>query len=63
MTNNCYLVMDNTGGHGMKEAITAYAQYLNDTYNITIVFQTSRSPYVNALGFLGFREVFKQSLE
>ena len=45
----CYLVMDNAGGHGTKAAIDEYVSYLLNNYNIVVVFQIPRSPYCNAL--------------
>ena len=44
-----YLIMDNAGGHGTRDAIDQYTQQLQRDYNITIIFQLARSPDVNAL--------------
>ena len=44
-----YLVMDNAGGHGKKEAIKEYTKYLKDEYNVQIIPQVPRSPYTNLL--------------
>ena len=35
----CYLVMDNAGRHGSKEAIGEYKRMLLEKYNIIIIFQ------------------------
>ena len=50
MTQRCYLVMDNAGGHGSNVAIATYRQDLLDKYNVEIIFQIPRSPYTNVLG-------------
>jgi hypothetical protein len=44
-----YLVMDNAGGHGTEEAIGEYTRRMQREFNIEIIFQSSRSPEVNAL--------------
>ena len=49
MSQRCYLVMDNAGGHGTKEAITDYRNDLLTSYNIEIIFQVPRSPFTNVL--------------
>ena len=49
ITQKCYLVMDNAGGHGTNEAITSYSKTLLDDFNIEIIFQIPRSPYTNVL--------------
>ena len=49
MTQKCYLVMDNAGGHGSNVAIATYRKDLLDNYNIEIIFQIPRSPYTNVL--------------
>ena len=33
ITQKCYLVMDNAGGHGTNEAIISYSKTLQDDYN------------------------------
>ena len=45
----CWLVMDNAGGHGTKECIIEYRTVLLTDYNIIILFQIPRSPYTNVL--------------
>ena len=45
----CYLVMDNAGGHGTNEAIQQYTNNLRDCYNIRIIWQIPRLPYTNML--------------
>jgi hypothetical protein len=44
-----YLLMDNAGGHGTKDAVSEYTQILREVYNIEIIQQAPRSPEVNAL--------------
>ncbi len=44
-----YLVMDNAGGHGTKEAREEYTRRLRDDFNIVIIQQSACSPEVNAL--------------
>ena len=46
---SCYIVMDNAGGHGTKEAINEYTHHLHNEYNIKIIWQIPRSPYTNVL--------------
>lgn len=48
-TQKCYLVMDNAGGHGTKEAIEQYVANLETNYAIEVIFQVPRSPYTNVL--------------
>ena len=48
-SETCYLVMDNAGGHGSKEAIVWYKQLLLTKYNVELIFQVPRSPYTNVL--------------
>ena len=45
----CYIVMDNAGGHGTKDAINEYTNHLLNDYNIKIIWQIPRSPYTNVL--------------
>ena len=49
MTQRCYLVMDNAGGHGSNVAIATYRKDLLDKYNVEIIFQIPQSPYTNVL--------------
>ena len=49
ITQKCYLVMDNAGGHGTNEVITSYSKTLLDDFNIEIIFQIPCSPYTNVL--------------
>ena len=49
ITQKCYLVMDNAGGHGTNVAIQSYSKTLLEEYNIEIIFQIPRSPYTNVL--------------
>jgi len=44
-----YLVMDNAGGHGTREAREQYTRQLLEDFNIEIIQQSARSPEVNAL--------------
>jgi hypothetical protein len=44
-----YLIMDNAGGHGTRDAIDQYTRQLQRDYNIIIIFQSAGSPDVNAL--------------
>ena len=37
--HKCYLVIDNTGGHGMKIAIIDYVAFIINKYNIVVIFQ------------------------
>ncbi len=43
-----YLVMDNAGGHGTKEAIQEYVSVLKES-NIQVIWQVPRSPETNML--------------
>ena len=49
MTQKCYLVMDNTGGHGTDSTIEKYTTEMLEKYNIQIIQQVPRSPYTNLL--------------
>ena len=49
MSQKCYLVMDNAGGHGTKDAIADYRNDLLTSYNVEIIFQIPRSPFTNVL--------------
>ena len=49
MDQPCYLVMDNAGGHGTKNAIEEYTNNLLTEFNIKVIFQVPRSPYTNVL--------------
>ena len=49
ITQTCYLVMDNAGGHGTNDAISSYTRTLLNEYNVQIIFQIPRSPYTNVL--------------
>ena len=49
ITQPCYLVMDNAGGHGTANAIESYRNNLCTNYNVEIIFQVPRSPYTNVL--------------
>jgi hypothetical protein len=44
-----YQIMDNAGGHGMRQASDQYTKQLKRDYNITIMQQSASSPEVNAL--------------
>jgi hypothetical protein len=44
-----YLVMDNTGGQGTREAREQYTRQLLEEFTIEIIQQSARSPEVNAL--------------
>jgi len=44
-----YLVMDNAGGHGTREAINEYTRDLLENYHIEIIHQAARLPETNAL--------------
>ena len=45
----CYLVMDNAGGHGTRDAIIEYVNLLKDKHNVIIVHQVPCSPETNML--------------
>ena len=45
----CYLVMDNTSGHGTNDAIDEYVSALKTKWNVETIFQIPRSPYTNVL--------------
>ena len=49
LSDKCYLVMDNAGGHGANEEIDEYVRMLNEKWNIKVIFQVPRSPYTNVL--------------
>ena len=49
INQSCYIVMDNAGGHGTKDAINEYTHHLLNQYNIKIIWQIPRSPYTNVL--------------
>jgi hypothetical protein len=57
-----YLVMDNAGGHGTRDAIDAYVKLLYDKYFIIVEHQTPRSPEFN-LCDLGFFNCFQSAVE
>ena len=44
-----YLILDNAGGHGTDNAISAYTKNMLDTYNIESIHQVPRSPFTNVL--------------
>ena len=44
-----FLVMDNAGGHGTKDAIEAYVDGLKEEHNVVVVWQIPRSPETNLL--------------
>jgi hypothetical protein len=44
-----YLVMDNAGGHGTREAREECTRWLLEEFNVEIIQQSARSPEVNAL--------------
>ena len=48
-TDIIYLVMDNAGGHGTKDAVDQYTKELLDKHNIEIIQQVPRSPETNVL--------------
>ena len=43
------LVIDNVGGHGTKDTIETYCEFLKEHYNIVLQHQTPRSPGHNKL--------------
>ena len=43
------MYLDNAGGHGTKEVVTAYVKALLDEYNVVCVHQRPRSPCTNLL--------------
>lgn len=49
ITQKCYLVIANTGGHGTNDTITAYTSTLNVQFNIRVIFQLPYSLYTNVL--------------
>jgi hypothetical protein len=44
-----YLIMDNAGGHGTREAVGQYTRALRNQFNVIIKQQPARSPKLNAL--------------
>jgi len=44
-----YLVMDNTGSHGIDTCVNQYHRLLLEQYNITIIQQMPQLPYTNVL--------------
>ena len=44
-----YLFLDGTDGHGTNEAINEYGKHLMIDFNIKLVFQVPRTPYLNVL--------------
>ena len=44
-----FLYIDNAGGHGTKEAVTTYVNFLRTEYNVICVHQRPRSPETNML--------------
>ncbi len=38
-SEECYLVMDNAGGHGTREAIEEYVRLLKEKWNVETIFQ------------------------
>ena len=44
-----YLIMDNSGGHGTKDAITQYVADIKHDHNVEIVWQVPRGPEMNLL--------------
>ena len=38
-SEKCYLVMDNAGGHGTREAIEEYVRLLKEKWNVETIFQ------------------------
>ena len=43
------MYLDNAGGHGTKEVVSAYVKALKDDYNVECVHQQPRSPATNML--------------
>jgi hypothetical protein len=44
-----YLIMDNAGGHGTKDAIAQYVADIKQDHNVEIVWQVPRGPEMNLL--------------
>lgn len=44
-----YLILDNAGGHGKKDAIREYTDALKEHYNVILLWQAPRSPDSNLL--------------
>jgi hypothetical protein len=44
-----FLYLDNAGGHGTKEAVRQYVEYLKAEFNVICVHQRPRSPETNML--------------
>jgi hypothetical protein len=44
-----YLIMDNAGGHGTREAVGRYTRALRNQFNVIIKQRPARSPELNAL--------------
>jgi hypothetical protein len=57
-----YLVMDNAGGHGTREAREQHTRQLLEEFNIEIIQQSARSPEVKALD-LGIRMSIQSHVE
>jgi hypothetical protein len=57
-----YLVMDNAGGHGTREAREQYTRHLLEEFNIEIIQQSACSPEVKALD-LGIRMSIQSHVE
>lgn len=51
-----YLLIDNAGGHGMKEAKEEYTQALEE-YNVRVVWQVPQSPEMNMLDLGVWRSI------
>ena len=41
--------MDNAGGYGTNDSKQQYESMLRDKYNITIIFQVPRYPYIHII--------------
>ncbi len=44
-----YLILDNAGGHGTRQAINEYTRQLRDQHDVILKFQPPCSPELNAL--------------
>ena len=57
-----FLLLDNAGGHGIKETVDAYVASLKEDHNVVLVHQRPRSPATNMLD-LGVWMIFQSLVE
>ena len=59
-----YIYLDNTGSHGIKEAVETYVNNLARDHNVICVHQRPRSPESNILDlgvWMAFQNMLKSS--